>query len=144
MKKVSIDTSVFNKMTVLGSKKYAFDYYAVNLKGKTVLNIDRNITVQFGRAGINKMVYGRAAGKIKMACVIAIKEIVKNAVYRNFGEPKPKDKREILGYLNFNALVKSGRKVYKVFVVVRATTSGKYQYDLSIKVEPDNKSGSDT
>ena len=110
-------------------------FYKKNIKGSTVLNIHKGITVQFNEAGIRHLLYARNIGFIKVKAVWRLKEMVSHAIYCNFKEPGEQDSPAIIGYFNFKVHVMIERESHLFKIAIRLTKEGKFYYDHSVKIK---------
>lgn len=101
LKGVEISSEKFKKMKVYELREFLSNYYNKNLKGNSVeiKNHLKNVVfISDGGKKIQKPIYSE-----KVAVIESFEEIIKNAVYNNFGKRKPTDNPTILGYLNFKS-----------------------------------------
>jgi len=130
-----VDDDQFIGMTLGQLKDYIKTYYNTNLKGSTIINKHKGISIQFGREGIRHLLYARKIGYTKLKAVVVLNQLMINSVYCNFKEPDITDTKEILGYLNFKAKVCIEDKIHLFRIVVRLTISGKFYYDHAVRVK---------
>ena len=93
--------SELNGLTKSELRTYILDYYKQNLKGIEVVNNDTGITIRFSMTSGRKTAMGEAMYQRKAEIIRTLPELVKYALYNNFGHPKETDSPEIIGYLNF-------------------------------------------
>ena len=98
---VPIIQSELGHLTKMEMWRYVLEYYKKNLKGKTVINKDTGITIHFSMTSGRKTAMGEAMYQKKAEMVRILPDIVKYAIYNNFGKRKPDESDDIIGYLNF-------------------------------------------
>ena len=116
-------------------KKKVKAFYTENLKGKTVKNKHKGITVLFNAPGLKHLLFARNVGYVKLKAVFILRDLVKNAIFCNFKNPDINDNPGITGYLNFKSKAKIEGNIYAFRIVVRLTNQGKFYYDHSVKVK---------
>ncbi|PSG90868.1 zincin-like metallopeptidase domain-containing protein [Aurantibacter aestuarii] len=102
-KQLNFSTEDFKKMTVSELREFLKTYYETHLKGKKIpaSNFLKNIEfVSKAKGKLLKPIYSE-----KVVVVKKIEELIKSSTYNNFGNPKPTDKKDVLGYLNFKSKV---------------------------------------
>jgi hypothetical protein len=114
-------------------KKDVLRYYNQNLKGKSVLNREKGITVIFSNVGIRHVVYARKVGFEKLIAVTKLPEMIRYAAFSNFKGPDENDGKNILGYMNFKVPVIINRIKQWFRIVIRITTDGKFFYDHAVR-----------
>lgn len=108
------------------------DYYKTNLQGKFVVNEDTGITIVFTSDGLGKAISNRRIGKYNAAAMKVINQMLKVAEYSNFGERKPTDKKDIIGYLNFKAKVKIDGQIMYFRIAVKLRNDMKAYYNHTV------------
>ena len=94
------------KVLSLGDlKRKVKDFYTQNLKGRSVKNIHKGITVLFAMSGQRHLLYARNPGYTKLKAVYILPELIQNAIFCNFKGPDLNDDG-IVGYLNFRSKAK--------------------------------------
>lgn len=131
---VELNDEKIDGMTLSQLKKAIKDYYGKYVKGTSVVNKQKLITVDFPADSVKHVIYARKPGYTKLKAVFIIKEMIKNAEYLNFKEPDEDDGQNILGYFNFKAKAKIEGNVHWFRIVIRLTNNGKFYYDHSVKV----------
>ena len=109
-------------------------FYNAQLKGKTVKNKQKGISILFSSVGRNHILYARAVGFEKLIAITKLAEMVREAEYCNFKEADENDSRDILGYMNFKVSVCINDEICHFRIVVRLTKNGKFFYDHSVKI----------
>lgn len=105
-----ISTEMFRNMSVVELRKYTLDYYNQNLKGKTVEIKNHLKEVSFVTNAGKKIARG-VMYKEKAAVIKSLETLIKNSTYNNWGNRKPTDSNDVLGYLNFKSkLTIDGKK----------------------------------
>ena len=116
-------------------KKIVKQYYDENLKGQTVVNRDKGITVIFSNVGRNHVLYARRPGFEKLVAIFKLSELVANAVFTNFKGPDKDDFSNIIGYMNFKSKANINGTTQVFRIVVRISKEGKFFYDHSVRVK---------
>ena len=115
-------------------RRKVYDYYKQNIIKKEVVNIDLGITIQFIRAGGNKVAYG---GNIytKKACAIQILPLlIKYAKYSNWGDRKNSDNPTVVGYFNFKVKARIDNKIEYFHLVIQLRNNGKFYYTHEVNI----------
>ena len=100
-----IDTARFKKMKVNELREFTLKYYNLYLKGEKE-NVEKHLKeVIFTTKAGRKIAYGEAMYSAKAAVITHLKTLIKNSTYNNWGERKPQDNPNILGYLNFKSKI---------------------------------------
>ena len=100
-----INTLAFKKMKVTELRAFTLEFYRLFLKGKKK-EIEKHLKeVVFTSEGGRKIAYGEAMYSAKAAVIEHLGSLIKNSTYNNWGDRKPSDSEEILGYLNFKSKI---------------------------------------
>ena len=100
-----INTLAFRKMKVTELRAFTLEFYRLFLKGKKK-EIEKHLKeVVFTSEGGRKIAYGEAMYSAKAAVIEHLGSLIKNSTYNNWGDRKPSDSEEILGYLNFKSKI---------------------------------------
>ena len=126
---------VTSSVEITKLKKEMKSFYNTHLKGKTVKNKDKGISIILSSVGRNHVLYARAAGFEKLIAIKKLHEMVREAEYCNFKEPDADDGKDILGYMNFKVNVCINGETLLFRIVVRLTKNGKFFYDHSVRIE---------
>jgi len=113
----------------------AKEYYAKNLQGKSVVNKHLGIRIRFTGVGRDKVTFGGAIHKKKVAVLQCLLELLEVAELNNFGRRKEKDKQNVLGYLNFKAKVKIDGVLEHIRIAVILKSDGKVYYNHEINIK---------
>ncbi|WP_392420146.1 zincin-like metallopeptidase domain-containing protein [Capnocytophaga canis] len=114
-----LSTDDFKKMTVKELREFTLQYYLQNLKGKKVAVKDFIKEVVFTTKAGRKIAHGEAMYKEKAVAIKHLEQLIKNSTYNNWGDRKPQDNPNILGYLNFKSkLIIDGEKKHLRIAVV--------------------------
>lgn len=116
-------------------KKEMKTFYNTRLKGKTVKNKDKGISIVLSSVGRNHILYARAVGFEKLIAIKKLPAMIRDAEYTNFKEPDADDSKDILGYMNFKVNVCINGETHHFRIVVRLTRNGKFFYDHSVRIE---------
>ena len=114
-------------------RKVVLQYYNQKLKGKSVINIEKGITVLFSNAGGRHVVYARKVGFEKLIAITKLPEMIRYATFSNFKGPDKNDAKNILGYMNFKVPVTINEQKQWFRIVIRITTNGKFFYDHAVR-----------
>jgi hypothetical protein len=100
-----INTLAFKMMKVTELRAFTLEFYRLFLKGKKK-EIEKHLKeVVFTSEGGRKIAYGEAMYSAKAAVIEHLGSLIKNSTYNNWGDRKPSDSEEILGYLNFKSKI---------------------------------------
>lgn len=113
-------------------RKYILDYYKKHLKGIEVINEDTGITIHFSMTSGRKTAMGEAMYQHKAEIIRILPELVKYALYNNFGQPKEKDSPEVIGYLNFKGRCKINGKTENIRIAVQFQKQAKFYYNIEV------------
>lgn len=118
--------------TSLQLRKYVAGYVKAHYKNTTVINdhtqLHINITVRSGQ----KTAYGEAMYSKKAALITVLPDLIKYAVYNNFGPAKTTDSKDVLGYLNFKVKCKIDGKIENIRLAVQFQKGGKFYYNIEV------------
>ena len=126
--------SELGAMTKMELRRYVLDYYKNYLKGKEIINNDTGITIHFSMTSGRKTAMGEAMYQKKAEMVRILPEMVKYALYNNFGKRKPDESEEIIGYLNFKGRCKLDGKTENVRIAVQFQRSEKFYYNIEVNM----------
>ena len=112
------------------------DFYRTNSQGKSVLNQDRHILVQFTSDGLGKLYRGSTINIVKASAIKVLDKIIEQAVYSNFGGRKSSDKQNVIGFLNFKSKAMIGGQLYHFRISIKFKTDGKAYYSHTINEKP--------
>lgn len=113
-------------------RKYILDYYKKNLKGLEVVNDDTGITIHFSMTSGRKTAMGEAMYQRKAELIRILPELVKYALYNNFGKPKESEGPDIIGYLNFKGRCKIDGKTENIRIAVQFQRQAKFYYNIEV------------
>ncbi len=113
--------------------KLAYDFYTKNVENTKVKNLHKGIEVIFVRSGIRHLLNKNKGGSYKYQLVKILPEVIKYAEFKNFKKPDADDGNNILGYLNFEAIVKKNNQNEKFCITIRMTNEGKFYYHHLLK-----------
>jgi hypothetical protein len=126
--------SELGNLTKAELRRYVLDYYKQNLKGKEVINKDTSITVHFSMTSGRKTAMGEAMYQKKAEMIRILPELVKYALYNNFGKRKANESEEIIGYLNFKGRCKLDGKTENIRIAVQFQRSAKFYYNIEVNM----------
>jgi len=110
----------------------AKELYEKYLQGKTVTNECLGIKVYFSSAGKGKFAFGGTKYAEKVAAIQIMDDLMRFAVYNNFGERKNTDKKNIIGYMNFKAKGKINGVLKHFRISIQFKSDGKFYYNHEI------------
>ncbi len=125
-------TTELDGMTKSELRKYILEYYKRNLKGLVVVNIDTGITVHFSMTSGRKTAMGEAMYQMKAEIVRILPDLVKYALYNNFGKPKDTEKRDVIGYLNFKGRCRINGKTENLRIAIQFQKQAKFYYNIEV------------
>ena len=126
---------LFDQYTLGELKSQAKVFYKKNLKGRSVINRHKGITIIFNEKGLRHTLYARKIGFTKIKAIWYLDEMVQEAVYCNFKNPDYDDVNSVLGYLNFKIRINSEGVIFMFRLVIRLTKDGKFYYDHAVKAK---------
>ena len=131
---VPIIQSELGHLTKMEMRRYVLEYYKKNLKGKTVINKDTGITIHFSMTSGIKTAMGEALYQKKAEMVRILPDIVKYAIYNNFGKRKPDESDDIIGYLNFKGRCILDGETQNVRIAVQFQKTAKFYYNIEVNM----------
>ncbi len=96
--------SKWKDKTKAEQRKLVLDYYKTFLAGKIIRNDDLGIDIVLTMKSGRKTAMGEAMYKKKAEVIRVLPDIIKYALYNNFGNRKDSDQKEVLGFLNFKGM----------------------------------------
>ena len=139
-----VSTERFKKMKVNELRAFTLRYYNLFLKGDSV-TIERHLKeVVFTNKAGRKIAHGEAMYSEKAAVIAQLKTLIKNSTYNNWGDRKPQDHPDILGYLNFKSKITiDGEKRHlRISIIVDKDRKLKLKsYDVGKKKSRDPQGG---
>ena len=139
-----VSTERFKKMKVNELRAFTLKYYNLFLKGDSV-TIERHLKeVVFTNKAGRKIAHGEAMYSEKAAVIAQLKTLIKNSTYNNWGDRKPQDHPDILGYLNFKSKITiDGEKRHlRISIIVDKDRKLKLKsYDVGKKKSRDPQGG---
>lgn len=104
--------------------------------GMEVINKDFGIPIKITVTSGRKTSKGEAIYSKKAAVVLILPEIIKNAKYNNWGNPKPTDGQNVKGFLNFKCKCKIDGRLECIRIAVQFQKGGKYYYNIEVNKKP--------
>ena len=139
-----VSTERFKQMKVNELRTFTLRYYNLFLKGDSV-TIERHLKeVVFTNKAGRKIAHGEAMYSEKAAVIAQLKTLIKNSTYNNWGDRKPQDHPDILGYLNFKSKITiDGEKRHlRISIIVDKDRKLKLKsYDVGKKKSRDPQGG---
>ena len=125
-------TSKLKGLSKSEMRLYILDYYKKHLKGTEVVNDDTGITIHFSMTSGRKTAMGEAMYQRKAELIRILPDLVKYALYNNYGSPKEKDSPDIIGYLNFKGRCILDGKVENVRIAIQFQKQAKFYYNIEV------------
>ena len=125
-------TSKLKGLSKSEMRLYILDYYKKHLKGTEVVNDDTGITIHFSMTSGRKTAMGEAMYQRKAELIRILPDLVKYALYNNYGSPKQKDSPDIIGYLNFKGRCILDGKVENVRIAIQFQKQAKFYYNIEV------------
>ena len=125
-------TSELKGLSKSEMRQYILDYYKKHLKGTEVVNDDTGITIHFSMTSGRKTAMGEAMYQRKAELIRILPDLVKYALYNNYGSPKQKDSPDIIGYLNFKGRCILDGKVENVRIAIQFQKQAKFYYNIEV------------
>ena len=126
--------SQWEDLTISQLRKTVQQYFKENLKGVTVVNDETRIPISITVSSAKKTAFGEAMYHKKAEVIRVLPLLLKSAHYNNFGQRKPLDSPEILGYLNFKNKCYIDGKLEHVRIAVRFQKGGKFYYNVEVNM----------
>lgn len=117
-------------------RKFIYTYVKSNFSGKSFLNDDTNINVVVSVSSARKSAYGEAMYPKKVAAIIELPRILQCAVYNNFGNRKPNDSVQVIGYLNFKCKCIIDGRMECLRVAIKFQRDGRFYYNVEVNKNP--------
>lgn len=131
-----INTLAFKRMKVTELREFTLEFYRLFLKGKKK-EIEKHLKeVVFTSEGGRKIAYGEAMYSAKAAVIEHLDTLIKNSTYNNWGDRKPQDNEDILGYLNFKSKITIDGKKRHVRIAISVDKERNFKfksYDIGKK-----------
>ena len=131
-----INTLAFKRMKVTELREFTLEFYRLFLKGKKK-EIEKHLKeVVFTSEGGRKIAYGEAMYSAKAAVIEHLDTLIKNSTYNNWGDRKPQDNEDILGYLNFKSKITIDGKKRHVRIAISVDKDRNFKfksYDIGKK-----------
>jgi len=117
-------------------KKMTEHYRAKYPNTRKVVNQHLGIKVGFESAGLTKTCKGGSNYPAKNCLIEILDKLIRYAEFNNFGDRKPKDKQNVLGYLNFKVKVKINGEIEYIHLTIRITnrSEGRFTFHYSMSV----------
>ena len=113
-------------------RKVVFEYIRKNDAFEKYINDDLKLPITISVKSSRKTAFGEAMYLQKAACAIILPELLKYAVYNNFGPKKDSDSDGVIGYLNFKCKCTIDGKPEVVRLAVQFQKGGKYYYNIEV------------
>ena len=126
--------ALWKTCTTADLKKEIKKYYQLHLQGKSVVNQCLGHRITLSAQGKNKITNGGAIYNKKAAVLLILPDLLRYAVYSNFGQRKPTDPTNLIGYFNFKAKCKIDGKVEYVRIAVLVYKDGKIYFNHEINI----------
>ena len=124
--------SELNGLSKAELRRYILKYYKEHLKGTEVVNEDTGITIHFSMTSGRKTAMGEAMYQRKAEIIRILPDLVRYALYNNFGNPKEKDSPDIIGYLNFKGRCQIDGKTENVRIAVQFQRQARFYYNIEV------------
>ena len=113
-----------------------FDHIKKNYSGMVITNVDTGLPIIISVTSARKTAFGEAIYFKKAAATLMLPELIRYAEYNNWGNPKPTDGPNIIGYLNFKCKCQIDGKKENIRLAVQFQKGGKYYYNIEINKKP--------
>ena len=113
-------------------RSLVFNYIRSNYSGTIVTNLDTGLPIIISVTSARKTAFGEAIYLKKASVAIVLPDIIRYAKYNNWGNPKPTDGPNIIGYLNFKCKCVIDGKTENIRLAVQFQKGGKYYYNIEI------------
>ncbi len=125
-------TSIWGNVKTKDLRNAVVKYFQEHYKNKEVFNKDIGITIKISIKSGRKTAYGEAMYPKKAELVRILPELIEIAEYNNFGNRKPTDSKDIIGYLNFKSKCYLDGKLEHVRIAVQFQRGGKFYYNIEV------------
>jgi hypothetical protein len=130
-----VSTKEWSGMSAFETRKKVFNFYKSHyLNNKNIRNKSLNILVSFDRVGAKKTSFGGHVYPKKACLIEVLNELIRYAEYNNFGERKPTDASNVVGFLNFKAKVCIDGKIEHAHLVITLRNDGSFHYSMEVNV----------
>ena len=132
-----ISTEKWESLPLREVQKKMTEYYRAKYPNtRTVTNQHLGIKIGFESDGLAKTCKGGSCYPAKNCLVEILDKLIRYAKFNNFGDRKPKDKPNVLGYLNFKVKARINGKVEYIHLTVRITNrnEGRFTFHYSMSV----------
>ena len=130
-----VSTDYWEQFMPTMARKKMFEFYNTHyFQKKRVINQHLGIAVEFDATGGRKTCFGSGVYPKKKCLIEVLDKMIRYAEYSNFGERKPKDPANVIGYLNFNVKVRIDGKIEYIHLIIRMTNNGKFHYSMEVNV----------
>ena len=116
-------------------RTFIFSHIKNKYAGMIVTIVDTGLPIIISVTSARKTAFGEAIYFKKAASVLVLPEIIKYAEYNNWGDPKPTDGPNIIGYLNFKCKCVIDGKKENIRLAVQFQKGGKYYYNIETNIK---------
>ena len=127
-------TSEFDGMSNKDLRIWCNDYYEKFID-TIVRNDSAGIKIRFKRRGRKKTAFGSCISKRKAAVVKILDEVLKCAVYTNWGDRKAEDPEDVIGYWNFKCKILVDGKLSHFLLNVQLCNVDKNRYSFHYSLD---------
>lgn len=106
-----------------------------NFSGMIIQNDDTGLPVIISISSARKTAYGEAVYFKKAAAILILPDIIKHALYNNWGDRKATDGPNIIGYLNFKCKCILDGKKENIRLAIQFQKGGKYYYNIEVNIK---------
>lgn len=124
--------SIWKNKTRKELRLAVLEYYREHLAGKTIRNDDLGIDIVLTMKSGRKTAKGEAMYYKKAEVIRFLPDIIKYALYNNFGNRKDSDPKEVLGFLNFKGMCIIDGKKETLRIAVQYRRQSKYYYNVEV------------
>ncbi|MCL2028729.1 MAG: hypothetical protein FWG79_09645 [Bacteroidales bacterium] len=137
-----ISTDNWENLTPQESRKKLLEYYRTKYPyNRTIINQHLGIKIGFEADGVSKTCRGGKIYPEKNCLIEILDKLIRYAEFNNFGNRKPTDKPNVLGYLNFKAKAKVNGQIEYVHLTIRISNrkEGRFTFHYSMSINIWNK-----
>jgi len=109
------------------------EWLKLNFIGKTIINEQTKFEIGFNSKSFEKLVSGKA-GAIKLLCLTAIEDIVKQGILKDVLVDK-KQRKDVIAFYNFQSNVLYDGITYRFWFTVKHLPNGKFLYSGNLNVK---------
>jgi hypothetical protein len=124
--------SQWRDLSIVELRNKSFLHYKNNIAGKSVKNFSTGYIIHLTVKGGRKLLKGGNIYNSKAEIVRILLEVIRFAVFNNWGERKTTDKSYVIGYLNFKCKVRFDSRIIHLRIAIQLRKDGKLYYNHEV------------